>query len=890
MPKDERNTKPEQLASDEKFRSFFTTTVVDLPKEMTQDDLQKPEPKKGLFGSLFGKKKADPQEDMALELPTGEILLGDGAPETPADDMELTLRTADPGQDFPQVLSAPQKQQETKPEPQPKPEPEPKPEPAPKAAPAPQKKAEPKPDAKPEQKAESAKQSAAPAQPKSKKAKQRPAKNAPVVLLPQEQQEQQEMQQLKDLLGDGKKPKSTPVKHTAAPVQKPVTAAVESPAPAPAVEPGTPLPKAVFASVQEEPEHPEQPVPAIRLTGNDEPAPDKEDTMSLPLVPEEPEAPAPSGFETPILRVEAEDAVDTLETDQSAEPDDLPETPTERLRRMSAELTLRCVLSGIFAAVLLHFGLAAEGLLPAISVLDPNAAPAAFYGANLLFLAASIAAAYPVVRDGLAGLRGKPTCETMPALAAVAASLQAVLALLHSDAFRAGEGLTLLSGIAALGLFLALLGSRVMLAAVQSGCELMSGGELERSAFRTTNKELIRTLAENFEQKDPWILLDRPAAGGETFVEQSLGERASERRSRKFTYILLGAALLASMLLLLTGKGLDSAVCGLTAVLCIGAPLSSTLIAGIAALRLERAGAAVGAVVPGWSAIEELGGVDTLQLDAEDLFTAESVTLEDIRIFKGGRIDRAILYTASILNQSCGTLRGLFAQIIEDRTDILFPVKDLQTHIGLGFSAWCGNDHVLIGNRAYLEQEEIALPEPEYEAGHSRNGELQILYLAVSGNLHAMFVLRYVGGRNTARSLAVLQKEGIHLLVRTKDPSLTAAHIAQAYHLEPRMVSLLNDTQCVRLEAADAPAEPCCLYHSKGLSSLTGALQAAEQAQNAEISATTVQLVSVGFSVAIGLLLAWAGSIVQISSATVLMYQAAWSALSIAVCALKQHS
>ena len=63
--------------------------------------------------------------------------------------------------------------------------------------------------------------------------------------------------------------------------------------------------------------------------------------------------------------------------------------------------------------------------------------------------------------------------------------------------------------------------------------------------------------------------------------------------------------------------------------------------AGIASLRLQKTAAAAGAVVPGWAAIEELGGVDTVQVDADELFTADSVNLEDIRIFKGGRIDRA---------------------------------------------------------------------------------------------------------------------------------------------------------------------------------------------------------------------------------------------------------
>ena len=36
--------------------------------------------------------------------------------------------------------------------------------------------------------------------------------------------------------------------------------------------------------------------------------------------------------------------------------------------------------------------------------------------------------------------------------------------------------------------------------------------------------------------------------------------------------------------------------------------------------------------------------------------------------------------------------------------------------------------------------------------------------------------------------------------------------------------------------------------------------------------------------------LTYAGSVGMLSVAAVLMYQAAWSALSIAVCALKQHS
>lgn len=894
MPNNTNERKGKQageLSAEERFRNFFSTSVIDLPEEMTRRDEPAPveeKPKAGLLGKLFShdKEQAPALAQPVLEIPTGEILLGADAkpvqPEQEQEDMALELRTADPVPAMPmqpaspepvravpaEPVSAPKAAAATKPQPE---KPAPQPEPQPAAAPK----------------------------------KQSKAKNAPETLLPQEELEQREMQQLKDMLNgmSGKAKPAPQPKVQPAPAQ-PAAEPEKAPAKA-AQEPAEELPPAVFASAPADPETlPKKPekksIFQMFGTAEDEkPAarkPEKEDTMSLPLLPLEQDgapaetAPAPTAA-APAAPAQPEDAP-AAETVAPAE-DTVPESTADKLHHMAAELTLRCVLAGILAVVLLHFGLTAERLLPPLSVLDPDAAPAAFYAANLLLFAASLFVGYPVLRDGLTGLRGRPSADTMPALAAVAALLQAVVAMLNANAYRSTEGIGLLTGMAALGLFLALVGSRVMLAAVQGGYALAAeGGEL-RGAYRTRDKDLIRALARDLEQKDPWVLLSRPVqTASNDFVEQSLSERASERRARKVACILLAAAVLSCVAFLLFGGGINCAVAAAAAVLCMGAPLSSVLVPGLAALRLQRAAAAVGAVVPGWAAIEELGGIDTIELDADDLFTADSVTLEDIRIFKGGRIDRAILYAASLLNESCDTLRGLFSQIIEDRTDILFPVKDLEQHTGLGFSAWCDNNRILIGTRRYMEQEGVTLPEQDYEDGHSKNGELQILYLAVSGNLHAMFVLRYVGGRNVARSLASLQRENIRLLVTSKDPSLTARHITEAYHLPEGMVTVLDGDQCQAIEAADAaPAKPdCCLYHHRGFASLTGGLQAADQAQNAETSATTVQLVSVCFSVFIAVLLTYAGSIWQLSIATVLMYQAAWSALSIAVCALKQHS
>mgnify|MGYP002796923601 CR=1 FL=1 len=905
MPKDKNNGR--EMTPDEKFRSFFSTTAVDIPEEMTRRDENQPEEKPQKRFGLFGRGKEKQETDEAAaeqpqEMPTGEVRLGEDAQPEPEADLELMLKPeADPEQELAPWPFLEKEAEDAQPE-------APAKKPEEKSAPQ---TAEPPAAVKPETPRQSAVPAARPAEQHSTAKPLRHPKNAPEVLLPQEEQEQQEMAQLKAMINglSDQKPEKPAPRAEAAP------AAETEPAESKKKPSGAPLPAAVFAAVKEtapelqpepvpQPGKTEQPVadffgkaqsedtPQALLAPAEEPAA-KEDTMSLPLLPLDGEEPQQAPEKAPAapqpeLKAEAEDAVSPEEHAETELTE--PEATADKLHRMSAELTLRCVLGGILAVVLLHFGLVSDGLLPAMAALDPDAAPAAFYAANLLLLAASLCVGFPVLRDGLNGLRGRSSSETMPALAAVAALVQAVTAMLNANVYRGTTGISLLSGMAALGLFLALLGSRVMLAAVKGGYELVTNGVEFEGAYRAKDKDLLRALARDLEQKDPWVLLSRPRTADEGFVAQSLDERAGERRAQKNGYILLGVALLSALLCLVVGRDVKLAAAALTAVLCMGAPLSSTLIAGMAALRLQRAAGAVGAVVPGWAAIQELGGIDTLQVDAEDLFAADSVVLEDIRIFKGGRIDRAILYAASVLNQSGGTLQGLFRQIIEDRTDILFPVKDLEIHRGLGFAAWCDNNHIQIGTRRFLEQEGVALPDEDYENQHSKNGELQILYLAVSGNVHAMFVIRYVGGRNIARSLAALQQENIRLLVTSLDPSLTAKHITEAYRLPEGMVTLLDQEQCAALEAAPAEDAPCCMYHQKGFASLTGGLRAADKAQNAETTATTVQMVSVLFSVAIAVLLTSARSIWQLPVTYVLMYQAAWSALSIAVCALKQHN
>ena len=207
MPKDRNNGR--EMTPDEKFRSFFSTTAVDIPEEMTRRDENQPEEKPEKRFGLFGRGKAKQETDEAAaeqpqEMPTGEVRLGEDAQPEPEADLELMLKPeADPEQELAPWPFLEKEAEDAQPE-------APAKKPEEKSAPQ---TAEPPAAVKPETPRQSAVPAARPAEQHSTAKPPRHPKNAPEVLLPQEEQEQQEMAQLKAMingLSDQKPEKPAP--------------------------------------------------------------------------------------------------------------------------------------------------------------------------------------------------------------------------------------------------------------------------------------------------------------------------------------------------------------------------------------------------------------------------------------------------------------------------------------------------------------------------------------------------------------------------------------------------------------------------------------------------------------------------------------------------------
>lgn len=283
MPKEDERRKEltQKEIEAEKFRTFFSTSVAQVPEAMSRREEEETPPKRGLFGGLFHREKPESETkepaERGLELPpTGEIVLGDDA-EEPQADLELVLEPEEAAAEQP-VMPEPKKQTvpatpEKAPQEPAKPE-APAPEPVKPAEPekpaAPAKPAEPTKKEKPENKA------TAPA-PSNETKKQKLDQSA-ASRSAMEQREDEEMKELKAMLfGKPKAPAKSAPKQTETLPASPLTGLVF------AEDKADPEPPKTPAEPEKTPEKPPvTPQPTPRMETAAEPESGKEKTTEIP--------------------------------------------------------------------------------------------------------------------------------------------------------------------------------------------------------------------------------------------------------------------------------------------------------------------------------------------------------------------------------------------------------------------------------------------------------------------------------------------------------------------------------------------------------------------------------------------------------------------------------
>lgn len=558
--------------------------------------------------------------------------------------------------------------------------------------------------------------------------------------------------------------------------------------------------------------------------------------------------------------------------------EDAPAVRAELAKKLT-QATVACLMSGVAAAVMI--------VLAVLPVRPAALGDAMVYPAVMLvLLLAACAANWEAFLSGIRGLVRTPSPDSLSILPAIGAALQCIL-MLAKGGYTAN--LPMLAGPAALVLCLNAAGRRLNAATVSDNFQLVSAKVEHAVAYRLKDAGALRAVSQGLAEPHPSVLVSRPTQIFRSFLANSAARGTSDKNQQQFAWLLGGCSLAAFLFTVIRSKDPVLAATVMAGVGCLGAPLAGTLLSALPARMMQRSAAQVGAVIPGWRDIRQLGRINVIQVTARDLFPVGCVSLAGIKPVKPEHIDTAIVYAASILSEAGPTLRDVFMNMLGENRSLLAKVDDRQTIYGKGYVGWINKRRVLVGNRALMQEYGIKIPSLEYEQHHTVN-QRRVIYLAVSGKLFAMFQVAYQRDPDTAAVLETLHHAGLSLVVDCDDFNCDVRLLETAYSLPAGSVKVLTsgEHQAIAPAVAWLPESEGNMLHLGSFASFVGGLQAAAGAAEGEHKAAIVLTVSVLFSCAVGVLLTLTGGLVTLPLAGIVLYQAAWCVLAL-VFPLMQH-
>ncbi|MBP1559104.1 MAG: hypothetical protein J6B40_06000 [Oscillospiraceae bacterium] len=538
-------------------------------------------------------------------------------------------------------------------------------------------------------------------------------------------------------------------------------------------------------------------------------------------------------------------------------------------------LLVRLLLTGLCGLVLVYLALSYEYPLPLPTFMWPENHIRVYFIVNLVLTVLAVLVNSNTVGGGLISLFTlKADNDSFAALSTLATLIQSV-ALVVAPGLFTGTKLHFYTPVAVLILFFNLLGKLNLTGRVMRNFRVIAG---ERRARSTTamvgSKEMAREMTRGQNLDFPQIVYPVQTGFFSNFLELSYEEDYSDGVARVLAPVSAAACLLMSLVSFLFSKSAFTALTVFAASACICAPLGAQLAANLPQGRLAKLLSRENAMVSGYGALERLSRANAVAVRCSDLFPSENITLHRIKMFQKAALDEAIIDAASVICSCESTLTGIFSQMVGGRTEMLKKVENLVSEDGMGLSAWVDGKRVLIGNRELMRQHGIELPGYEVESQLQFEGS-NLLYLANSGQLTAIYVLGYGCNEEIAEALEELADRDMTLVVYTTDPNITPQLIDDVLGYPADLVKILPAKLHGSFEEMTQPRESCRAYtaHSGGIRQFVRTITTAENCHSAITFSAMLQLVFVILGFALVTFMAFMQNMGVISWMLVALFQ-----------------
>lgn len=419
---------------------------------------------------------------------------------------------------------------------------------------------------------------------------------------------------------------------------------------------------------------------------------------------------------------------------------------------------------------------------------------------------------------------------------------------------------------------------------LNSGIQMYSSEVIEREkdALEVTRGMQLEEPVVAYNAK----VLDQPG-----LVEDSYADDPADYNAHWPT---LGVLIAAVLFAVIFGFVRHSALIGVSVfagIVTIAVPAFALLASNISLYIDDKRFSRKGSAILGHRAVEQSAYVNNFAIDSKDIFTKDSCHIIGIKTFHNMRIDDAILYAAALVIGSEGPLADEFQNVILGKYDLLPAVDGLAYEERLGLSAWIGERRVLFGNRSLLLNHNVELPDEDFEKQYTINGR-KVNYLAISGKVAAMFVVKYRPVKQFRRYLQNIDRAGITILVRNTDCNITEEMVAKYYRLPVTAIKVLGPVQgdlAGKYFENEKPASTSGILHNGSIESSLKTLYEARRLYDGVSINNILALAFTVIAAIVGLALAIVGPDAM-TDFKLLLFQAVFALIGVGLPALRSRA
>lgn len=588
-----------------------------------------------------------------------------------------------------------------------------------------------------------------------------------------------------------------------------------------------------------------------------------------------------------IFSKDESDDNDTVKEENSKPVEDFTGEEDEKsilyeLNHNIRKLFMRSLLSGIIAAVVV--------VLTIVTRIFPNAicsavpfAPAAYAILLFILMAASLVLNRVAMLSGLSPLvHIKGNSDTAVAVAGAAGMVQIIVSFFCLGDLN-GFHVNYYTVIPMLAFFANNVGKLYMVLRVKDNFKFVSSKGQKYASKIYNNESVAMQMMSGTAADRPIIAYQHKTEFPSNFLKISYAPDPSEDLASKLAPITTIASIIIAVMYGVVKLSFADALNAFALITAVSVPVATLLSVNAPVRKLCKTLLSYGSMLSGYPSVKQFCDSTAIMIDANELFPAESISLEGIKTFEDYGIDESLLCGIAILKEAQNPIANAFDSVVAETEETLPEVESVLYEDEIGLVGWIKSERILVGSRTLMEKYSVEVPNMEYEEKYTSQGR-QVTYLSRAGRLVAMFVTRYTPDAQLKAEMQRAETNGISFLIRTTDYNVTNDLVAKLYDLFYRSIKVLpTGLGNVLREAEDTVEETSRSYlitNGKAASLARAVTGCVKIKHNISLS-IIIQLIAVIFGLLVASTLSLYAGVQVMGSLEVLIYALFWGAAAV---------